>query len=267
MNPSENEIRDTLRHREPPAGFAERVMSQAGRVTAPTRSAVAARTRLAAPVIVIAMAIVLVAAAGLLITNCASACSIGGIAARVAGRPAYITPAAGGGHALGPVQGEITLEEWGDYQCPACGVYFPFIEEMLHRYPNQIRFEFHHFPLTGIHRNAMGAAVAAEAAGEQNHFWEMHRALFMRQKEWASSADPEKQFVAYAAEIGIDVDRFRESLQSEAVKQRVLADAARAQEAKFSGTPTFLINGKKVEPATADELMALVLAQLAPRDK
>jgi len=161
------------------------------------------------------------------------------------------------------LNGAVLLEEYGDFECPACGDYFPVIDELIHRFPNQIRFEFHHFPLVSIHHNALSAAMAAEAAGEQNHFWEMHRILFTRQKEWARSSTAETQFAAYAGEIGLDLNRFARSLKSPAIEQRVLADVQRAQEAHFSGTPTFRLNGTVVSlPATVDSFAALIQTEL-----
>jgi protein-disulfide isomerase len=267
MNPSENDFREVLKHLAPPEGFAERELSRATQANALARPAAPFKSRLVASAAVIAIAVILAAGAGLLITRCASACSIGGGTSDPAPNPTHEVPAADGGHVLGPLNGTAVLEEYGDYECPACGDYFPVIEELIHRFPNQIRFEFHHFPLVAIHHNAMSAATAAEAAGEQNHFWEMHRILFLRQKEWARSSDSEIQFAAYAEEIGLDLDRFRQSLKSPAIEQRILADIQRAQDAKFSGTPTFRMNGKVVPlPATVDSFSTLVRAELG-RDK
>jgi protein-disulfide isomerase len=95
----------------------------------------------------------------------------------------------------------------------------------------------------------------------------MHRILFLRQKQWARSSDPEIQFAAYAEEIGLDLDRFRQSLKSPAIRQRIMADIQRAQDAKFLGTPTFRMNGKVVPlPATVDDFSTQVRAELG-RDK
>src|SRR5215472_14034222 len=73
----------------------------------------------------------------------------------------------GGGHFRGPENAQVTLVEFGDYECPSCGAYHPFVKEILSRYPDKLRLEFHHFPLIGVHPNAMLGAMAAEAAGEQ----------------------------------------------------------------------------------------------------
>jgi protein-disulfide isomerase len=213
---------------------------------------------------VITLAVVLAIGVGLLITRCASACTLGGGITRLSSGPLPSAPSTDGGHILGPLNGAVLLEEYGDFECPACGDYFPIIDELINRFPNQIRFEFHHFPLVTIHHNAMSAAMAAEAAGEQNRFWEMHRILFTRQKQWARSNDAETQFAAFAEEIGLDLDRFRQSLKSPAIEQHVLADLQRAQDAHFSGTPTFRINGAVVSlPATVDSFSALIQTELS----
>ena len=264
MNPSENEFREVLRHRNPPEGFAERVMARAAQVNPVSTPAIPFKSRLVASAAVIAAAILLAVGAGLLITRCASACAIGGGSSEARLYAGIATPTTDGSHVLGPLKGAVLLEEYGDFECPACGDYFSVVDELIHRYPNQIRFEFHHFPLVGIHHNAMSAAIAAEAAGEQNHFWEMHRMLFTRQRQWAKSSDPESQFMAFAGEIGLDLDRFRQSLKSPAIEQRVLADMQRAQDSHFNGTPTFRLNGTVVPlPATVDSLSELVRSELS----
>src|SRR5262245_11239921 len=87
-----------------------------------------------------------------------------------------------GAHVRGPQDATITLVEFGDYQCPSCGYYSPIVNEVLRRYPKDVRLEFHHFPLIQIHQFAMPAALAAEAAGEQGKFWEMHDMLYAKQE-------------------------------------------------------------------------------------
>lgn len=266
MNPSENEFREVLRRREPPEGFAERVMSKAGHARSVPASPV--RSRLATPLMVIAAAVLVVGIAGFLMTNCVSACSIGGPVARVAndlvppvapvGGANVVPP--GGGHFRGPEKAEIVLEEFGDYECPACGYYYPIVEDVLRRFP-RVRFEFHHYPLIAMHPNAMAAAIAAEAAGEQNRFWEMHSMLYQQQKEWAHSNSENAQaaFTAYAGQIGLDMAQFKKSLSSYGVMQRVADDLQRGKDAKVQGTPEFFINGQAIPlPRTADEFDTLI---------
>jgi protein-disulfide isomerase len=151
----------------------------------------------------------------------------------------------GGGHFRGPENARLTLVEFGDYQCPSCGAYHPFVKEIMSRYPDKLRLEFHHYPLISIHPNSMGAAMAAEAAGEQGHYWEMHDALFEHQQEWAGSANAEPLFVNIASHIGLDTNKFEQSLKSPALQERILKDVARAQDLKIQAVPTFFINGEQ----------------------
>jgi protein-disulfide isomerase len=154
----------------------------------------------------------------------------------------------GGGHFRGPISGEkpeLTLVEFGDYQCPSCGAYHPLVKEILDRYPKQLRLEFHHYPLISIHPNSMAASMAAEAAGEQGHYWEMHDALFEYQMQWANSPNPEAMFIAMASRIGLNQNAFMQALRSPELQQRILKDVERAQEAKIDAVPTFFINGER----------------------
>ena len=94
-------------------------------------------------------------------------------------------PSPGGGRVRGAPDAPITLVEYGDYQCPTCGLYHPIIMELLNRYPGKFKLEYHHFPLIQTHSNAMAASLAAEAAGEQGKFWEMHDLIFEHQRNGA----------------------------------------------------------------------------------
>jgi protein-disulfide isomerase len=126
-----------------------------------------------------------------------------------------LAASSGGGHIRGKASAPVTLVEFGDYQCPSCGYYYPMVEELLRRYPDKVKLEFHHYPLIQVHAHALTAAMAAEAAGDQGKYWEMHDKLYQHQKEWSSLPDPEAQFLAYAGESSITPV---ESLQSVACK-------------------------------------------------
>jgi protein-disulfide isomerase len=152
----------------------------------------------------------------------------------------------GGGHIRGPEKAALTLVEFGDYQCPSCGAYHPLVKEILNRYPQQLRLEFHHFPLVTIHQNSMLASKAAEAAGEQGRYWEMHDALFEHQREWADSPNAEPIFIALASRFGLDVNRFMQALRSPQVQDRILKDVTSGQDAKVEAVPTFFINGERI---------------------
>jgi protein-disulfide isomerase len=151
----------------------------------------------------------------------------------------------GGGHLRGPENAQLTLVEFGDYQCPSCGAYHPFVKEILNRYPQKLRLEFHHYPLISIHPNSMAAAMAAEAAGEQGHYWEMHDALFEHQQEWAGSPNAQELFVNLASRIGLDTNKFMQSMKSPVLQEKILKDVAQAQDLKVQAVPTFFINGEQ----------------------
>ncbi|HET9217687.1 MAG TPA: thioredoxin domain-containing protein [Terriglobia bacterium] len=153
------------------------------------------------------------------------------------------------GHVRGAPDAMISLVEYGDYQCPTCGLYHPILKELLNRYPGKFKLQYHHFPLVQMHSNAMGAALAAEAAADQGKFWEMHDLLFDRQREWGDLRQPhpnaEAVFVQYALQIGLDSNKFMQSMRSPATRDRVLADVTRGN-AVVKGTPTFILDGQVV---------------------
>jgi hypothetical protein len=263
MNPLENEIRDVLKHQEPAAGFAERVMAQAGRGVTPVKPVRSPLVRLAIPAAVILIAIVAVGLTGIVMTRCASACTTGIFGDETHGSAPGVTTISGG-HSRGPEKAEYVLEEVGDYQCPACGAYYPVVEDIIHRFPDQVRFVYHHFPLVQIHANALGAAMAAEAAGEQNRFWEMHGMLFLHQQEWAREpGGSNERFAEYAAQIGLDPARFRESMASPNLEQLVLNDMQSGRDAKIQGTPTFFLNGQVIPLSTPQKFRDWVEERLA----
>ena len=155
----------------------------------------------------------------------------------------------GGGRFRGPLASEkaaLTLVEFGDYQCPSCGAYHPFVKEILSRYPQQLRLEFHHFPLITIHPNSLAASKAAEAAGEQGHYWEMHDALFESQSQWSTNPNPKQIFAALATRIGINAQIFLQAMDSPQLQDRILKDVERGEDAKVDSVPTFFIDGQRV---------------------
>ena len=152
----------------------------------------------------------------------------------------------GGGHLRGPANASVTLVEFGDYQCPSCGAYHPLVKEVLNRYPQQVRLEYHHFPLITVNPNTMLASQAVEAAGDQGKFWEMHDAVFEHQNDWAGSPNPEPIFITLATGLGLDINKFMQGLRSPEIQQRILKDVERGQAAKVEATPTFFINGEQI---------------------
>lgn len=170
----------------------------------------------------------------------------------------------GSNHVLGAENTGVELIEFGDFQCPACGQYYPIVTQVQEKYNDQITFRFRHFPLVQIHQNAMIAARAAEAAGLQNNFWEMYNVLYQNQNSWSQSSDPSSIFVQYAEQLGLDTTKFQEDMNSAAVLAVINADVSAAQALGATGTPTFVLNGKKItSPTSLEEFSQLIDAAIA----
>ena len=152
------------------------------------------------------------------------------------------------------VSSPVVLEEYGDYQCPPCGLLYPVLKDIEHEYGKQLQIVFHHFPLTKIHKNAMNAARAAEAARNQGKFWEMHDRLYRNQNAWKDLDDPRPMFIQYARDLGLNADRFTRDLDSPDVEQRIAADMQKGTSIGITGTPTLLIDGNmlRYEATTPD---------------
>lgn len=146
----------------------------------------------------------------------------------------------------GPEDAAITIIEYSDFQCPACGQYYPVLKQLKEEFPNDLRVVYRHFPLRQIHINADISARASEAAGQQGKFWEMHDAIFEAQQEWSNVADPTEIFTGYALQIGIEKEAFLESLNSSTTAAAVSADEATGRSLAVQGTPTFFMNGEKL---------------------
>src|SRR5438128_2657699 len=142
------------------------------------------------------------------------------------------------------VSSPVVLEEYGDYQCPPCGQLYPELKQIEAEYGDQVRIVFHHLPLSKLHKNAMAAAHAAEAARNQTKFWEMHDRLYRNQKEWSELDDPRPIFISYARELKLDIQQFTTDMDSNLVDQRINADMQRAASMGITGTPTVLIEGQ-----------------------
>jgi protein-disulfide isomerase len=154
---------------------------------------------------------------------------------------------------------KVKLVEYGDYQCPACGQFFPIVKQLQAKYADQMTFRFAHFPLVQIHQNAMAGARAAEAASLQGKFWEMHDLLYQNQNSWSASSDPNPYFVQYATSLGLDVTKYKQDMASQAVLNTINADTSEVQALGASGTPTFVLNGKKIENPNSLEAFSQVI--------
>lgn len=140
----------------------------------------------------------------------------------------------------------VTLIEYSDFQCPACAAFDPLLQDISTSYGDQVRLVYRHFPLYSIHANADEAAFAAEAASLQGKFWEMHDLLFDRQEDWENLAAPSEMFAAYADLLGLDVEKFKADMASDAVRDRVKVDVSSGNSAGISATPTLYLNGAVV---------------------
>lgn len=160
----------------------------------------------------------------------------------------------------------VTLVEYGDYQCPFCGEYFPTVEQVLSEYGDRIKFQFRNFPLTGSHPNAFAAARTAEAAGLQNKFWEMNALLYQNQKQWDSVSDPTPIFNGYAQQLGLNLAKFKTDYNSEEVNNLINADAAEGNKLDVQGTPTFFLDGKQVQVNnTVQDFEKVINAEIAKK--
>lgn len=170
----------------------------------------------------------------------------------------------GGGHVRGKESAPITLVEFGDYQCPSCGFYYPIVEETLKRNADKVKLEFHHYPLIQMHPHALAAAMAVEAAGDQGKYWEMHDMIYIHQAEWSRLQNPESEFLTYAAQLNLDANKFMQSVKSTDVENRIAEDIRRGTKVNVNGTPTFFINGQQVDPLPkgVDEFSALIDAAI-----
>ena len=145
-------------------------------------------------------------------------------------------------HALGSADAPVTLVEYGDYECPHCGAAHPIVKRALRKLGKHVRFVFRNFPLGEMHPHAVQAACAAEAAGLQDAFWEMHDHLFEHQ-----NALERDDLIAYAKTLGLDAARFARDLDDPSIEERVRRDFASGVRSGVNGTPTFFIQGQRFD--------------------
>jgi protein-disulfide isomerase len=161
-------------------------------------------------------------------------------------------------HIQGPVDAAVTLVEYGDYECPHCGRAYPIVKAIQKRMAKKLRFVYRNFPLRESHPHAQRAAEAAEAAGGQGRFWEMHDRLFERQ-----FALEDDNLLEYAAELGLDVARFQRELAARVYEPRVREDFRSGVMSGVNGTPTFFINGVRHDDSWEFEPLLATLEGVA----
>ena len=148
-------------------------------------------------------------------------------------------------HMTGKADAKVTVVEFGDFECPSCADAYQPMNDIIKQYssnPN-FNFVFREFPLSSIHPNADISAEAAEAAGEQGKFWDMHDLLYKNQGEWASSSNPITLFVKYAQQLGLDTNKFQTEVQAAKFANVIKADGDDGNAANVTATPTFFVNG------------------------
>jgi protein-disulfide isomerase len=170
---------------------------------------------------------------------------------------------AGAVHPLDNVMGNATssvvIIEYSDFECPACRTYYGVMKQLMVEFGSKVAFVYRDFPLVEIHANAEFAAEAAQAAGKQGKFWEMHDLLFEKQDEWASVNNPESMFESYATLLGISIEKFKTDINSKEVIDFVRAERASAIKLKLSGTPTFFVNGQQIQnPSSVDAFRIII---------
>lgn len=155
-------------------------------------------------------------------------------------------------HIIGKLDSKVTLTEYGDFQCNACQYYNSTTDAVRKKYADTVTFQFRNLPLPSLHPNAIGGARAAEAAGIQGKFWEMHDLLYLQSNwaVWTTASDPNANFESYARQIGLDITKFKSDFKSEKVNATINADiAAFDKTGAEKATPTYFLNGKQIKLA------------------
>lgn len=147
-----------------------------------------------------------------------------------------------------PANAVVTLEEFGDYQCPPCGLLHPTLKKYKQELGPNLNFIFRNLPLPTLHKNAVVAAQAAEAARVQDRFWEMHDLLYENQELWSEDINPRGIFLKFAADLGLDTKRFERDMDDKQVLLRIEADQQAAAQLGINSTPTILIEGRRLLP-------------------
>ena len=155
-------------------------------------------------------------------------------------RPRLTVPVSERDHVIGPATAPVTLLEYGDYECPFCGAAHPIVKEVREIVGEDLRFAYRHFPLTQIHPHAYQAAEAAEAAGAQGRFWQMHDTLFENQDRLGL-----RDLISYADTLGLDLDRFVTDMRNGTYAGRLREDFVSGIRSGVNGTPTFFVNGNR----------------------
>lgn len=168
---------------------------------------------------------------------------------------------------FGSPSATVTLVEFGDLQCPACGAYHLVVKQLMDTYKESLSLVFRHFPLN-IHPNAVPASMAVESAGKQGKFWEMYNKIYESQKEWSAEKNTVNVFAGYAQELGLNVDQFKKDLEDGALRKKIDRDVADGMSLGVNSTPTFYLNNEKIQnPASLEDFETLIKAAILKAPK
>jgi len=159
--------------------------------------------------------------------------------------PELATPVSAEDHIQGPASAVVTLVEYGDYQCPACGTAYPEVKRLQREFGTNLRFVFRNFPLTEVHPLARPAAEVAEAASLLHRFWPMHDWLYEHQEEW--SAYGGEALEAGLRQVGLDEAKVTQMLRRPGIDARIQADFMGGVRSGVNGTPCFFLDGYRVD--------------------
>ncbi len=163
---------------------------------------------------------------------------------------------------IGNPDAALQIVEYGDYQCGACGFYHPIVKNVVEEFYDDVYFVFRHFPLVNVHQFATMAASAAEAAGRQGKFWEMHDLIMTNQQMW-SRGMATSAFLAYARELGLNDVQFQRDMRNPDILAKIERDFNSGLQLNLNSVPTFFFNGEFVNtPRTEEAFRALVMAHI-----
>lgn len=166
-------------------------------------------------------------------------------------------------HIEGNIDAKVTMIEYSDFQCPACGSYYPVVQDLVKSFPQDLRLVYRNYPLLTVHDKAMLAARVAEAAAQQGKFWEMHDLLFEEQNLWSKMQTPMTRFEYFAKSLNLDLEKFKDDVNNKSnssdINKKISFDMATANSLGVSGTPSFFVNGKKIDsPSSLEEFKKLI---------
>lgn len=162
---------------------------------------------------------------------------------------------------------QTTLVEYLDFECEACGQYYPLLKRLSEEFKDDVRFVNRYFPLPG-HKNSLTSAAAVEAAGKQEKYWEMYNIVFENQSSWGEKQSPEPAiFEGYAQQLGLDLVKFKQDVTSGEVKDRIERDKDTGDGLNIQSTPTFFLNGEKIQNPRGYEDFKILLQEAINKAK